>query len=302
MTNILPPEFEQTIREVYGPAGETWLCDLPALVDECRWRWSLEIGEPYPLSYNYVVRVARQDGSPAVLKLGVPNPELTSEIAALHFYAGQGIAQIYASDAEEGILLIEQLDPGVTLADLEDDDHETTIAAGIMRELWRPAPAGYPFLSVVKWAKGIQRLRRCFDGGSGPLPPALLDQAERNFADLLGSAGAPVLLHGDLHHFNILKAGRAPWLAIDPKGVLGEPAYEIGAFLYNPLPDFPNRLDLRRALARRIDRFCESLDLERQRVVGYGLAQAVLSACWSVEDHGYGWEPFIAVAEQLAAL
>jgi streptomycin 6-kinase len=106
----------------------------------------------------------------------------------------------------------------------------------------------------------------------------------------------PVLLHGDLHHWNILTSEREPWLALDPKGVVGEPGYEIGPLLLNPT------LQPGHVLARRIDQLAEELGLDRERLLGWGLAHAVLSAWWSVEDHGHGWEEAITCAELLAAL
>ena len=87
---------------------------------------------------------------------------------------------------------------------------------------------------MAEWGDGFKRLRARFGGGSGPLPSALVGEAEALFAALLDTAGAPVLLHGDLHHYNILAAGGGRWLAIDPKGVVGEPAFEVVALMHNP--------------------------------------------------------------------
>jgi streptomycin 6-kinase len=112
----------------------------------------------------------------------------------------------------------------------------------------------------------------------------------------------PVLLHGDLHHFNILAAERQPWLALDPKGVVGEPAYEVGALLRNPYPEFLTWPNLDRVLARRVNQLAEELGFDRERLVGWGFAQAVLSGWWSYEDHGHGWESGIALAELFARL
>jgi streptomycin 6-kinase len=116
-----------------------------------------------------------------------------------------------------------------------------------------------------------------------------------------------VLLHGDLHHFNILAAERQPWLAIDPKGVVGEPAYEVGPLLLNPWPQLLKMPRPRQILARRVDQARSSalaaeLGFDRTRLVGWGVAQAVLSAWWSIEDGASGWSYAIRVAELLAAL
>lgn len=300
----LSKQFRSTITNVFGETGRAWLEGLPELIETVARRWSLQVLEAFPeLSYNYVLRVVRPDGSRGVLKLGVPNKELNSEIAALEFYQGRGIAEIYAADPELGALLIEELRPGRMLSTLEDDDQATTIAAGVMQALWRPAPnQREAFLSVAGWAEGITRYRQGCAGGSGPLDPRLVARAEGLFAELLASAGEPYLIHGDFHHYNILQAERAPWLAIDPKGVLGEPVYDLGAFLYNPTPGFPRRSDLRQRLARRVELLSEMLNFDRRRVLGYGLAQAVLSACWSLEGSEEGWEDTMRVAEELMIL
>jgi streptomycin 6-kinase len=137
---------------------------------------------------------------------------------------------------------------------------------------------------------------------SGPLPIGLVDQAEALFAELIASMSEPVLLHGDLHHENILSANRQPWLAIDPKGLMGEPAYETGALLRNPMPRLLNMDRPGQVLARRIEQLSDHLELDRARIRGWALAQAVLAASWTLEDHGRDWEPWIVCAELLAAL
>jgi streptomycin 6-kinase len=299
----VPAPFAATMAEVYGAAGVAWVADLPALIAAIATRWALRVGPPFPnLSYNYVAPATRGDGAPVVLKLGVPNPELASEAAALRWYAGAGAVRLLDDDPAVGALLLERLLPGAPLLDLADDAAATAIAADVMRALWRPPPAQHSFRSVGSWAAGLGKLRAQFDGGTGPLPAALVARAEALFADLLGSMAAPVLLHGDLHHENILRAERAPWLALDPKGVTGEPAYEIGAFLRNPIERVLRAPDPARLTARRIAQFADLLALDAARIRDWALAQAVLSAWWSVEDHGHGWEPAIAFAEVLADL
>ncbi|MBU0495285.1 MAG: aminoglycoside phosphotransferase family protein [Chloroflexi bacterium] len=298
MTNLVPDNLARTLVELHGDRGVEWLADLPALIAHCAQRWSLTVLPPFePLSYNYVAPAVRADGTEAVLKLGVPNPELLTEIEALRLFDGRGAVRLLGADAEQGILLLERLRPGNPLTTVDDDEEATRIAAGVMHRLWRPAPAEHPFPTVARWALGFDRMRRRFTGGTGPLPPALVDRAERLFADLLASSDEPVLLHGDLHHENIRRAERVPWLAIDPKGVVGEPAYEVGALLRNPFPHLLDEPDPGRLIARRADILAEELGLDRTRLLQWGVAQAVLSAWWSVEDHGSGWEWAIRCAE-----
>lgn len=299
----IPNDFARAMAEVYGDEGVEWLKRLPALVREFERRWSVCAGPPFPnLTYNYVLPARRADGTEAVLKLGVPNPELLTEFEALRLFDGRGIARLLEADAERGVLLVERLVPGMPLSILEDDDRATLIAAQVMRDLWRPLPADHTFPSTRRWAKGLGRLRVQFGGGTGPLPARLVEQAERLFSELHASAREPVLLHGDLHHDNILAAQRSPWLALDPKGLAGEPEYETGALLRNPVTRLPQVPDLDRVLARRIALLSEALGFDRARLRDWALAQAVLSAWWSIEDHAHGWEPAIRVAESLSEL
>lgn len=289
--------------EVYGDDGIVWLQRLPGIIDMCARRWKLTVQPPFePLSYNYVAPVRCADGTDAVLKIGYPNSELLSEINALQLYGGNGMVNLLHADIEQGAFLLERLLPGTPLSTLEDDEQATSIAAGTMRQLWRPVPDDHPFPTVEKWALGLKRLRTQFDGGCGPYPVDLVERAEALFAELLPSMGKRVLLHGDLHHENIVMARRRPWLALDPKGVVGESAYEVGALLRNPIPGLLARSNPAQITARRVDQLAEELDIDRQRIVGWGLAQAVLSAWWSFEDHGHGWDWAINCARLLEPL
>ena len=99
-------------------------------------------------------------------------------------------------------------------------------------------------------------------------------------------ASAPRLLHGDLHHYNVLFDSDRGWLAIDPKGVFGELEYEVGAVMRNPAEGL--RLFLSSStIERRLEQLATGLSLNYERALRWTFAQAVLSAIWSVED-GYG--------------
>ncbi len=302
----MPPEpfFERTIGDLHGAAGAAWLKALPDLIAACEARWDVRASAPFPnLSYNYAAPAVRRDGTPVVLKLGFPSDDaLRNEMEALRLYDGRGSARLLEAAPAAGAMLLERLRPGMLLSTLADDEEATTIAAHVMRQLWRPAPVEHAFPTVAGWAAGLGRLRTMFDGGTGPLPASLVDKAEQYFAELLADAAAPVLLHGDLHHYNILSAEREPWLAIDPKGLVGEAAYEVGAFLHNPTPGYLDVPQPGRKLARRVAILSEVLGFDRQRVAKWGVAVAVLSAWWSVEDHGEVWEEVLVCAGLLEEL
>jgi streptomycin 6-kinase len=299
----VPAGLARTISSVYGPKGVEWLERLPSLLAECERRWSITVLAPFPnLSYNYVTPAVGAGGRELVLKLGVPNPELRTEIEALRAYDGRGCVRLLAADPDQAALLLERLRPGTPLSACPDDERATSIAAQLMRHLWRPVPPQHSFPTVARWAVGLGRLRARYAGTTGPLPTYLVERAEAQFAALLGSPVEPMLLHGDLHHDNVLAADREPWLVIDPKGVVGDPAYEVGALLHNPFPQLFSWPNLAQILARRVDQLAEELEFERERIASWGLAQAVLAAWWCLEDGTPGWEGLMACARLLAAL
>lgn len=297
---LIPGDFQRFVGGVFA-GGAEWIAGLPVLLQEMAERHQLTLLPPFPLSYNYVAPAVLADGREVVLKAGIPRPELSREMDALQWVAGRGAARLIWMDRERGVMLLERVRPGTMLVQLADDEKATTIAVQVMRRLWRPLPAEHPFRPVAEWAAGLQRLRDRFNGDTGPFPAGLVVAAEQQFAGLLASAAPPVLIHGDLHHYNILQAEREPWLAIDPKGMAGEPAYEVGALMRNPLT-LPKWPDLKKVLARRADQLAAELVLERERVVGYSMAQAVLSAWWSLQETGRGWKPWLPVAEALLSL
>jgi streptomycin 6-kinase len=278
----LPAVFTDRVRATWPEEGEAWLAALPGLLAETRARWSLDTPRVQdPLSYNYVEFVTGPAGRALVLKAGVPREESRTEIAALRHWDGRGAVRVVAEDEDAGLLLMERLVPGETLVSVADDSEATAIAADLMRELHRAGSADGPFPAVERWGLGFERYRRAH-GRGGPLEAGLVDAGEAEYQRLCATQGERVLLHGDLHHENILRSG-AGWACIDPKGVIGEREYECCALMRNPesLYARPDALEISR---RRLAQLCSALGFEPERVWRWAFAQAVLSACWCVED------------------
>ncbi|MCC7360842.1 MAG: phosphotransferase [Anaerolineales bacterium] len=296
----LPADFVQRTLDLHGQAGRVWLAQLPQLVAACAARWGLTPRPPFALSYNYVAPATLADGTPCVLKLRAPHAGPWTELAALRHYAGRGCAAVLAADDALGALLIEQLRPGAPLTTLPDDE-ATGVAAALMTRLWRPPPPDHPFPTLADWMRGLARLRAHY-GGPGPFPAALLARAEGLWADLRSEPTPSVVLHGDLHHANILAAERVPWLAIDPQGVVGDPAFEAGALLRNPLAAVRAWPDLAARTARRLAILAERTGLDRRRLAGWALVSGVLSAWWTVEDHGRFRAAELRLPEALVSL
>ncbi len=287
--------------EMYGDDGQIWLTRLPRMLDELSERWQLTLHPSFKLSYNYVAPATRTDGTTAVFKIGYPDPELLTEMEALRLYNGRFACQLLDSDTEQYAMLLEHIQLGQPLWSLADDEAETAIAAQVMQQLWQPiSPEDHPiFPNLERRTRALLSLPDYFEDGFGPFPRRLVETAVSLRAELLAENIQPILLHGDFHHENVLTAQRKLWLALDPKGVIGDPAYDAGAYLYNPIAE---NVAAQNLVARRIDQFSEALSIDRQRLIAWGIVQAVLSAVWSYQDHDEVLSPTLLIADQLTKL
>jgi streptomycin 6-kinase len=245
------------------------------------------------LVINYVAPGTRGDGTACVLKVSRHIQETLSEIAALQLWDGDGCARLLAEDADQGALLLERLEPGTMLLEVAetDDDAATRIAAGLLRQLWRPAREGSGLRTLESWCAGYERNREKLLRGVDGFPRGLFERADALRAELLATTSETTVLHGDMHHYNVLRAQRAEWLAIDPKGLAGDRCFDVCQFLTNPRPN-PVK-----DISRRLDIFCAELGLDRRRTRDWCLVHAVLDACWSFEDDAPDLPLRVAYAE-----
>jgi streptomycin 6-kinase len=259
-------------------------------------RWGLtQEAAPIRTASGCVAMVRRGDER-LVLKLPRADEERGAWRVLAH-WDGAGAVRVVAH-ARDGAVLLERALPGDPLTArvlAGEDDVATMIVCDVARRLHRRAPPRRRFPRVEDWGRGFQRHRA---SGRGGIDAALLDRAERLFVWLAASQAPRRLLHGDLHHDNILFDATRGWLAIDPKGVLGEPAYEFGAALRNPTQDAA-RYAAPAIIERRVGIITRETGLDRQRVLSWAFAQAVLSAVWSIED---GLDPKRGLATAAAAL
>ena len=299
MSITIPPVLTRNVVENWGDDGTRWLSTLPALLDEVARDWQLTVGRPYPLSYHWVTSVTRADGTAAVLKLGVPAGHLELEAQALRAYDGQGAVRLLAEDPKRGALLLERAEPGTPAAALVPHADEAATAALIEvgRRLHRVPPVGCTLPDLREESESFRSHLRRFPGDD-PLPRHLVEGAGALFDDLCASASDRFVLHGDLHHDNVLRAERDPWLAIDPHGVVGDPGYECGAVLYNPDP-WRREDDLLALVPARIEQLADGFGIPVDRVVAWGFVTAVLSEVWTAQGDGTPGERSLDVATML---
>ncbi|MEH6938812.1 aminoglycoside phosphotransferase family protein [Bacillus sp. JJ664] len=278
----LPSKFVKTIKDIHQEKGEKWLADFDRLINECEERWKMKIMPPFELSYNFVAPAKVDDGTDLVIKLTVPNEEFLSEVSALKEFNGNGMVSLIDTDLEKGIIILERLNPGHTLVSLKNEDEAVLIASSIMKKLWRPAPKNCKVQSIIHRQNSLKRISKENPDGIGPITKEIIQEAVDIFKELVDTQTNLYLLHGDLHHDNILQTSKENWLAIDPKGLIGEREYDTIQFLLNNLEN----KDIHTIIDQRVDLLVEQLALDKKRLLLWGVAHAVLSTCWSLEDEG----------------
>lgn len=267
--------FQSNIISIYERKGKAWLDELPELVAAIASRLELrDLKEVTNLTYNYVLS-GFQDGNHIILKLGLDNEGLKQEAFALKCFAGYGVVKVLAED--EGVLLLERSVPGTSLKSYFPDQEQESIeiACGVMKKLHQAnIPSVHNFPHIKDWLEALD--------GDLEIPLQTLQKSREIHDQLLKTAEPDVLLHGDLHHDNILQNGE-DWLVVDPKGVIGEPAYEVVAFICNPIPELLKHADAPNIIHNRITRFFELLEVPL-RILDWCFVQAVLSWVWALED------------------
>ena len=153
-----------------------------------------------------------------------------------------------------------------------------------MRELWREPPDDHSFQKLEDWFDGLKRAEKT------DFYSANLKKARKGYEELAALTQDIKLLHGDLHHENILSAGREPLLAIDPKGIVGDFGYETSTFLINHARWLAGESDLKEKLENSIRLFSTELGIEPRVISGWAFAQSVLSAWWTFEENCDNWK------------
>jgi streptomycin 6-kinase len=250
-------------------------------------KWGIALGEPYADVYpgNLVYRCTLRDGTPAVIKTEPdrgPDDEFLTGLDALVFYAGRGMVRVLEVARDDRVVLMELVVPGETLWHAPIDGALEAVAS-VMSKLRGAPPKGHSFPDVRAYQRAWPNHLRLYRG-PGPIDADLFEIAERLFTELCDSAAEPVVLHGDLHYGNVLSSDREGWLAIDPKGVVGEPCYEVGDLFRNRVDELYGSSDPVRAMRRRVETVAARTGFDAERVRSWALAQAVLSEIWTADE------------------
>jgi len=254
-------------------AGRQWIADLPSTVAELAERWGLELGEPFQPGgqCSWAAPVVR-DGVELVLKVGWPHEEARDEALGLQAWNGAGAVRLLAHDEAANAMLLERLRPGTSGWDLPAAEQDELVAS-MLRRLWIPAPAGFRALGEMCEQWTSREPRNALEGDGFAL-----------FRELARTAPAEVLLHTDLHAGNILAAEREPWLVIDPKPYVGDPAYDL-------TQHFMSCTHFEADPAALVRRMADLVELDEERVRRWAFARCIVESA--------GQPQLLAAARQL---
>lgn len=277
-----------------SPEGLAWLDRLPDIVaDACR-GWGVEIvGSPYDGGVCGWVAPVRGAGGDAVMKVSWPHAEAATEAVALRWWDGAGAVRLFAEDRDAWVMLLERCDPGTPLRDAGlPNDRGLEIGAELLNSLWGqgiPPGDGPHFDSLQQvcdgWADQAERRVERYGAALESLgtDPGILTRGIELLRMLPRSAGRKVVVHGDFNPGNLLAARRASYLAVDPKPMVGDPAYDPWSLVAQL--DWPFRhADAARVVLQRIGRLAELLDLPPERIAAWGVARDVEGGLWAAAE------------------
>lgn len=271
------------------PERLAWLKRLPSTLRELERRWSISLGTPFDgeeVSCAWVAPVRRTDGTAAVLKLGMPHMEAEHEIQGLRFWDGVPTVRLLEADDGLGAMLLERCQPGTVLRALPEPEQDRVIAR-LLNRLWRSPSPPHPFRPLAAmtayWSDRTLSLAERWPD------PGLVNEGLRLLKELPRTAPREVLLATDLHAGNVLRAEREPWLVIDPKPFVGDPAYDATQHLFNC------EKRLRSDPDTTIRRFADLLDVDHERVRLWTFARAAAEPRDGLEEDG-----LIALARAIA--
>ena len=269
--------LRNNMLSIHGALGQQWLDALSQTLGAFAQKYGLTDLQPVAnMTFNYVAR-AQQGSKSVILKLGMNHQALHKEGVCLACFTEHGGPQLLASEA--GMLLMQQLQPGTTLKSYypQQEVAATNILCDLIKRLHAAAiPAKHDFYT-------LGQLLTTLDDELA-IPGSILQAARKMRDGLLASSTAQVLLHGDLHHENILQQHN-DWYAIDPKGFIGDPVYEVCCYMRNPSPDLVQHNNLADCIARRAEIISKQLDFPLQRINQWFFVSTVLSWAWGLQDN-----------------
>jgi streptomycin 6-kinase len=269
---IIPSHLIAKVLKVSPHSGQKWIDSIPCLIEHLISIWNVEnlsvVDEDF--STNLVIK-GFQKTIPIVVKLIFDSKEYINQKNSMVFYRGKGMVSLINFNDAHQALLMECVEPGFPLSSDPMGISDVNIASALMKKLHEcPIQDDHQFKDLTSIISRLENVNHDFY-------PHHINKAQILSHDLMHSQNHQVLLHGSLHHFNILSSHHHGWIAIDPNGCVGDPAFEPGAFIRNPITGYhayPN--DLKPMLVNRINGFAFNLNLSKERIMKWAYVQAVI--------------------------
>jgi len=282
----IPLDLSSTVSAWKGDVASRWLDALPEMLAVAERRWGITIGRPYDPggATSFVAPAVTSQGTTVVYKCTIPHSEAEGEAEALRVYSGDGAVRVLESEPNTYELLLEHCTPGTSLWDIRDTAERVAIASSLMRRLWREVDDhDFDMLTAVmpRWADLTERRLITLEL---PWVSAPIERGADLLRKLPFTASRCVLLHQDLHPGNVLAAEREAWLVIDPKPVVGDPAFDPVQILVQSAgrirePPEPGEI------VARLATLADDLDLDAERIGLWAIARCAEWSMWSF-DHG----------------
>ncbi|MGB8382650.1 MAG: aminoglycoside phosphotransferase family protein [Dermatophilaceae bacterium] len=290
MTSLVPAAFAERVARLppdpldpsgtSSVSGSDWVRTLPRLLDEILLEWELAVDGAVRTGACSVAIPVRAAGGPAMLKVGWPHTEARPEHLALRRWGGHGAVRLLRADPSRFALLLERLDPDTDLHGTPAEQ-ACAVIGDLLRVLRVPAPPQVPRLTAYA-DRVVEKLARA----PAVLPRRFADQARQLGRDLGASDADSALLHTDLHFANVLTGRRSPWLAIDPKPMAGDPAFEVAPALVNRTAELAGVGSVRDSLIRRLEVICDYGGIDPDRARAWTIVREVDNAMGLGNDRG----------------
>lgn len=293
--NTLPRELVTHITAMCGSNGDKWFDRLPLAIRELEDRWSVKVHEPFPgIEFNFVAPATMHDGTLVVVKIAPPfeTTEIYGEAKFLAIRDGRGAVKLLAEDRETRAILIEHAIPGRSLVDRFAMDPISSVrpAIEVLKSILGPPPVDMTDVETLdNWFNNFRRYRET------EFPRDRAERAFEIYERLSTQSDRTFYLHGDFHLGNVVDSHRAPFLAIDPKGIVGHLAYDIAVFLTNFHRWQEKKEGVAELVSQAIGQFAEAFDLTETEIREWTFAHMVIGAWWNFEDMAELYDPEVAM-------
>lgn len=271
-------KLQKIVISTWGQKGKIWHGKLPEIIEELTKYWELSNIRPVEnMSYNFVAK-ATQTKTPVVLKISCDNKLISNEYNALKHFNGHNSVRVLDINEALSAMLLEQAIPGNSLKQMDKEETINVFSRVATSISSLPSPDNTHYTHMSEWCEAIDRIK------GNRIDIDLVEKAKTLKSTLLNSAKNEYLCHGDLHLENIIQHGEE-WLAIDPKGVIGEMAFEAAAFDILTKEEIKNENSISSILLERTRRLSKSLEIEYKRLLEWFFLRSMISAQWFIEDN-----------------